>query len=148
MATTAQTQTKSAANYKIVKNITVINSRLIEPIVRSFGKQYSMLVSGDLANVGGSPAAGTEGAFWLNANAEYPNGDPTKPIDVLDKHSRPMTSELGEGSEISIAFEVVKAKNGNTYYNLNQIRVLKFVKPFSVFDLFDETDDAEVNNAF
>lgn len=146
---TTSTQTKSKENYKIVTNLTVINSRLIEPIVRSFGKQYSMLVKGDLADVGGSPATGTEGAFWLNANAEYPNGDPIKPIEVLDKHSRAMTSELGEGSKIAIAFEIVKAKNGNTYYNLDQVRVMKYVKPFNVFDLFDEvTEESDVLDSF
>ena len=61
----------------------------------------------------------------------------------MDKHGREMTEELGEGSEISIAFKIVTASNGNKYFNLHQIRVHKFVKPFSVFDLFDaeSTDD-------
>ena len=135
-------QAPSAKDFTIVTNCVVVNSRLIEPIVRSFGKQYSMLVSGDLARVGAAPAK-EKGSFWLNSNAEYPNGDAIKAPEVFDKHGRAMTAELGEGSEISIAFKVVKASNGNTYYNLSQVRVLKFVKAFSVFDLFDSVTESE-----
>jgi hypothetical protein len=132
----------NASDYVIVRNCIVVNARMIEPIVRSFGKQYSMLVSGELAAVGGSPAK-EAGSYWLNANAQYPNGDPIKAPKVLDKHGRAMESELGEGSEISIAFKVVTASNGNKYYNLDQIRVNKFVKAFSVFDLFDAEESVE-----
>ena len=139
----------SAADYVIVKNCTVVNSRMIEPIVRSFGKQYSMLVQGDLSKVGAAPAK-EDGAFWLNANATYPNGDPVKAPEVMDKHGRSMESELGEGSVVSIAFKIVKASNGNTYYNLSQVRVVKFIKAFSVFDLFDTVDESDdpINTAF
>jgi len=132
----------SAKDFTIVKNCTVVNSRMLEPIVRSFGKQYSMLVSGELSEVGGSPAK-ESGSYWLNANAEYPNGDAIKAPLIMDKHGREMTEELGEGSEISIAFKIVKASNGNKYFNLHQIRVHKLVKPFSVFDLFDAAEKTE-----
>ena len=132
----------SAKDFTIVNNCTVVNSRMIEPIVRSFGKQYSMLVSGELSEVGGSPAK-ESGSYWLNANAQYPNGDAIKAPQVMDKHGREMTEELGEGSEISIAFKIVKATNGNKYFNLHQIRVHKLVKPFSVFDLFDAEEKTE-----
>ena len=141
-ASTSVSVAPSAKDFTIVKNCTVVNSRMLEPIVRSFGKQYSMLVSGELSAVGGSPAK-EAGSFWLNSNAQYPNGDAIKAPQVMDKHGREMTEELGEGSEISIAFKIVTASNGNKYFNLHQIRVHKFVKPFSVFDLFDadEADD-------
>ena len=135
-------QAPSAKDFTIVTNCVVVNSRMLEPITRSFGKQYSMLVQGDLARVGAAPAK-EQGEFWINSNAEYPNGDSIKAPEVFDKHGRAMTAELGEGSEISIAFKVVKASNGNTYYNLSQVRVLKFVKAFSVFDLFDSVTESE-----
>jgi hypothetical protein len=115
---------------------------MLEPVTRSFGKQYSMLVTGDLARVGAAPAK-EKGAFWLNANAEYPNGDSIKAPEIFDKHGRQLETELGEGSEVSIAFKVVQASNGNTYYNLAQIRVVKFVKAFSVFDLFDAVEESD-----
>lgn len=142
MKTKTVSSAPSAKDYTIVTNCVVVNSRMLEPIVRSFGKQYSMLCKGDLARVGAAPAK-EKGSFWINANAEYPNGDSIKAPEVFDKHGRVMESELGEGSEVSIAFKVVKASNGNTYYNVAQIRVLKFVKAFSVFDLFDAVEESE-----
>jgi len=146
---TSKSVAPKASDYVIVRNCVVVNSRMLEPIVRSFGKQYSMLVSGELAAVGGSPAK-ESGSYWINANAQYPNGDAIKAPRVMDKHGREMESELGEGSEISIAFKVIKASNGNKYYNLDQIRVTKFVKAFSVFDLFDadEEDLSQADESF
>lgn len=146
---TSKSVAPKASDYVIVRNCVVVNSRMLEPIVRSFGKQYSMLVSGELAAVGGSPAK-ESGSYWINSNAQYPNGDAIKAPRVMDKHGREMESELGEGSEISIAFKVIKASNGNKYYNLDQIRVTKFIKAFSVFDLFDadEEDLSEADESF
>ena len=58
--------------YKIVKDVTIVNSRLVTPVRRDFGDQYSMLVAGAGLEAYGSVT--TEGdAYWLNANATYPN---------------------------------------------------------------------------
>ena len=126
--------------FKVVRNVVVVNSRLVTPVQRDFGQQYSLLASGDLAAVGGSPTK--DGSFWLNANAQYPNGDPIAPITMVNRSKQPVTTELGEGSEVDIAFRIVKTAKG-TYYNLAAIKVMKFVKPFSILDVFDEVMDSD-----
>lgn len=133
------------SDFKVVRNVVVVNSRLITPVQRDFGQQYSLLASGELAEVGGS--ATKDGSYWLNANAQYPNGDPIAPITMVNRAKQPVTTELGEGSEIEIAFRIVHTKKG-TFHNLAAIKVLKFVKPFSILDVFDDVDGEDVLDAF
>jgi hypothetical protein len=134
------------ANFKVVRNITVVNSRLITPVVREFGSQYTLLAKGEgLEEVGGNTTK--DGSAWINSNATYPNGDAVPAIPMIDRSKRPVETELGEGSEIELAFRIVENKKG-TYYNLAAIKVLKFVKPFSVFDVFDTDDTEGVLDAF
>jgi hypothetical protein len=135
------------ATFKVLRDIRVVNSRIQTPVTREFGKQYSLLASGEgLGEVGN---VSKDGNVWVNSNAEYPNGDPISPIPVIDRAKRPIDSELGEGSQVELAFKVVKTSKG-TYYNLACIKVLKLVKPFSVFDVFDDenTEEDEVLDAF
>jgi hypothetical protein len=129
------------ADFKVVRNVTVVNSRLITPVVREFGSQYTLLAKGEgLEAVGGNITK--DGSAWINSNATYPNGDTVPTIPMIDRSKRPVETELGDGSEVELAFRVVQTKKG-TYYNLAAIKVLKFVKPFSVFDIFDTVDDDE-----
>ena len=133
------------ATFKVLRNIRVVNSRIQTPVTREFGKQYSLLASGEgLSEVGN---VAKDGSIWVNSNAEYPNGDPISPIPVIDRAKRPIDSELGEGSEVELAFKVVKTSKG-TFYNLAAIKVMKMVKPFSVFDVFDDDESDEVLDAF
>jgi len=129
------------SDFKVVRNITIVNTRMVTPVTRDFGNQYSILAKGDqLASVGLS--INTDGSAWINSNASYPNGDVIPAIPMIDRSKRPITSELGEGSEVELAFRVVATTKG-TYYNLAAVKVMKLVKPVSVFDAFDEVDETE-----
>jgi len=132
------------AEFKVLRNIRVVNSRIQTPVQRDFGKQYSLLATGEGLEQVGNVAK--DGSIWVNSNAEYPNGDPISPTPIIDRSKRPIDSELGEGSEVELAFKVVKTSKGE-YYNLAAIKVMKYVKPFSVFDVFDDEED-EVLDAF
>ncbi len=66
---------------------------------------------------------------------------------MVNRAKQPVTTELGEGSEIEIAFRIVHTKKG-TFHNLAAIKVLKFVKPFSILDVFDDVDGEDVLDAF
>ena len=127
--------------YKIVKDVTIVNSRLVTPVRRDFGDQYSMLVAGKGLEMYGSVT--TEGdAYWLNANATYPNGDAIPAPLVVNRSKQPIAEELGAGSEVELAFKVVTTPKG-VYYNLAAIKVLKFVKCFSLADVFDQVSEEE-----
>jgi|TARA_R110000803_G_scaffold185222_1_gene247590 hypothetical protein len=126
------------SEFKVVRNVTVVNTRVINPVQRDFGKQYSLLLQGsELSNVGLKPTK--DESYWVNSNAEYPNGDAIAPIPMINKSKQPVTTELGEGSEIELVFKVVMTKKGQ-YFNLAAIKVIKFVKPFDIFDCFDELE--------
>ena len=56
-----------------------------------------------------------------------------------------MQEELGAGSEVELAFKVVVTPKG-TYYNLAAVKVLKFVKPFSLADVFDMVEQEAPTN--
>jgi hypothetical protein len=128
------------ADFKVVRNVTVVNSRLITPVVREFGSQYTLLAKGEgLEAVGGNITK--DGSAWINSNATYPNGDAVPTIPMIDRSKRPVETELGDGSEVELVFRVVQTKKG-TYYNLAALKVMKFVKPFSILDLFDEVSDS------
>ena len=121
--------------YKVVTNVTIVNSRLVTPVRRDFGDQFTMLVSGQGLEAYGSVTQDGD-AVWLNTNATYPNGDSIAPPLVVNRSKQPIQEELGAGSEVEIAFKVVTTPKG-VYYNLAAIKVLKFVKPFSLADVFD-----------
>jgi hypothetical protein len=134
------------ATFKVLRDITIVNSRIQTPVQRDFGKQYSLLATGEGLEQVGNVAK--DGSIWVNSNAEYPNGDQIAPTPIIDRAKRPITTELGEGSQVELAFKVVKTSKGE-FYNLAAIKVMKYVKPFSVFDVFDaEEDDDEVLDAF
>ena len=105
--------------YKVVSNVTIVNSRLVTPVRRDFGDQYTMLVAGQGLEAYGSP-----------------NGDSIAPPLVVNRNKQPMQEELGAGSQVELAFKVVVTPKG-TYYNLAAVKCLKFVKPFSLADVFD-----------
>jgi hypothetical protein len=136
------------SDFKVVRNITIVNTRMITPITRDFGAQYSILASGsELEQIG--VKTNEDGSGWINSNATYANGDSIAAIPMIDRSKRPVTTELGAGSEVELAFKVVTTPKG-TYYNLAAVKVMKMVKPFSVFDMFDEAADETqaVLNAF
>mgnify|MGYP003647251832 FL=1 len=121
--------------YEVVNNVTIVNSRLVTPVRRDFGDQYTMLCAGEgLAKYGSVTQDGD--AVWLNSNATYPNGDSIAPPLVVNRNKQPMQEELGAGSQVELAFKVVVTPKG-TYYNLAAVKCLKFVKPFSLADVFD-----------
>jgi hypothetical protein len=127
------------SDFKVVRNITIVNTRMITPITREFGAQYSILASGsELAQIG--VKTNEDGSGWINSNATYANGDSIAAIPMIDRNKRPVTTELGAGSEVELAFKIVTTPKG-TYYNLAAVKVMKMVKPFSVFGLFDEAVD-------
>ena len=100
-----------------------------------------MLASGSsLADVG--IKANKDGSGWINSNATYPNGDRIANIPMVDRSKRPITTELGAGSKVELAFKVVNTTKG-VFYNLAAVKVMKFVKPFSILDVFDEVSSAE-----
>ena len=128
------------SEFKVVRNITIVNTRMVTPITRDFGAQYSILASGEeLSKVGIS--TNQDGSGWINSNATYPNGDAIANIPMIDRSKRAITTELGAGSEVELAFKVVTNAKG-TYYNLAAVKVMKMVKPFSVFEMFDEVEDS------
>ena len=124
------------SDFKVIRNITIINTRMVTPVTRDFGNQYSMLASGsELASVG--LKVNKDGSSWINSNATYPNGDAIPQVPMIDRSKRAINTELGEGSEVELAFRVVETAKG-TYYNLAAVKVMKMVKPFSILDCFDE----------
>ena len=127
------------SDFKVIRNITIVNTRMVTPAKRDFGDQYSILASGsELAKV--NIKVNAEGSGWINTSAVYPNGDTIAPVPMVDRSKRPITTELGEGSVVELAFKIVSLKTG-TYYNLAAVKVMKMVKPISVFDAFDEAED-------
>ena len=129
------------SNFKVVRNVTVVNTRVVTPARRDFGDQYTILVSGDgIEEVGGRSTDGGK-TFWLNTNATYPNGDTIAPPKVINRSKQAIDSELGEGSEVELAFTVATTPKG-TYYNLAAIKVLRMVKPVDVLDAFDDVAEA------
>ena len=127
------------SDFKVLRNITIVNTRMVTPVTRDFGNQYSILAQGaELSSIG--LKANQDGSSWINSNASYPNGDAIPNIPMVDRSKRAITSELGAGSEVELAFRVVKTTKG-TYYNLAAVKVMKFIKPFSVLDMFDEASD-------
>ena len=128
------------SEFKVVRNITIVNTRMVTPITRDFGAQYSILASGEeLSKVG--IKTNQDGSGWINSNATYANGDAIANIPMIDRSKRAITTELGAGSEVELAFKVVTTAKG-TYYNLAAVKVMKMVKPFSVFDMFDEVEES------
>jgi len=135
------------SDFKVVRNVIIVNTRMVTPVTRDFGDQYSILAKGEeLATIGLS--SNTDGSSWINSNASYPNGDAIPNIPMVDRSKRAITSELGAGSQVELAFRVVKTAKG-TYYNLAAVKVMKFVKPFSILDVFDEVmDESDVLDSF
>ena len=136
--------------YKVVTDVTIVNSRLVTPVRRDFGDQFTMLVSGQGLEAYGSLTQDGD-AVWLNTNATYPNGDSIAPPLVVNRNKQTVDEELGAGSEVELAFKVVTTPKG-VYYNLAAVKVLKFVKPFSLADVFDtvvnpkETTEATIDD--
>jgi len=127
------------SDFKVVRNITIVNTRMITPVTRDFGDQYSILASGtSLQEVG--IKANKDGSGWINSNATYPNGDSIPNIPMVDRSKRAITSELGAGSQVELAFRVVKTAKG-TFHNLAAVKVMKLVKPFNILDVFDEAEE-------
>jgi len=129
----------------VVRNCSIVNSRTIEPVYRSFGGQYTLLVSGHGLELVTKGKVNPDGSVWLNANSEYPNGDKTPGIEVVTKALKPFDKgELGEGTLVDILFNVVRVKK-ETYYNIRTVRVLEYVAPFNHLSAFgeDDTDDIE-----
>ena len=132
------------SDFKVVRNVTIVNTRIATPVTRDFGQQYTLLVAGEgIAEVGGSVTKDGQ-SYWLKSNAQYANGDAIAPPTVINRSKQPITTELGEGSEVELAFKIAVTPKG-TYYNLAAIKVLKLVKPFNIMDVFDEdVFDADV----
>jgi len=127
------------SDFKVIRNVTIVNTRVVNPVTRDFGQQYSLLVSGEGLEDAGSITKDGK-SYWINMNAQYPNGDIIAPPMVVNRSKMPITTELGEGSEVELAFKVVKTTQG-TYYNLAAVKVMKFIKPFSILDMFDEVPE-------
>lgn len=123
----------------ILRNITVKQSRVVNPVHKDWGPQYSMIISGDNAEKVGS-VSGQEGEYWLNWNAQYPNGDPINPTPQVRGKGEAEPTELGDGSVVDLAFETTE-RRGKTYYNLRAIKILDFVQPKTVMDWFKEDDE-------
>ena len=94
------------SDFKVIRDVTIVNTRMIQPVTRDFGDQYSILASGSaLQEVG--IKANKDGSGWINSNATYPNGDRIANIPMVDRSKRPIATELGEGSQVELAFKVV-----------------------------------------
>ena len=128
----------------VVRNCSIVNARTVEPVYRSFGSQYTLLVSGHGLDLVTKGKLNPDGSAWLNQNAEYPNGDPTGGIEIVTKALKPFSKgELGEGTLVDLLFNVVRVKQ-QTYYNIRTVRVLDYVAPFNHLSAFDlEDDDVE-----
>jgi|TARA_B110000908_G_scaffold122746_1_gene143957 hypothetical protein len=132
------------SNFKVVTNVTIVNSRIVTPVTRDFGNQYTLLVSGEgIEEVGGSLTKDGQ-SYWLNTNANYANGDPIAPPMVINRSKQPITTELGEGSEVELAFKIARTAKG-TFYNLAAIKVLRLVKPFNMADVFDSEVESAID---
>jgi|TARA_R110002153_G_C13179197_1_gene484920 hypothetical protein len=132
-------------NTVVLKDVTVVNSRLVTPVERSFGSQFSMLVKGNknLDKVSTSEPT-EEGAFWLNTNGETPQGVKLPPPVVVTKDGAKVTEELGSGSKVNLKFAVVHIGD-KVYYNLKTVGVVSVEPLFDHFSgLFDEPETPAV----
>lgn len=130
----------------VIRNCSIINSRTIEPVYRSFGGQYTLLVTGHGLDVVSKGKVNPDGSVWLNANSEYPNGDKTPGIEVVSKTLKPFEKgELGEGTLCDLLFNIVRVKS-EVYYNIRTIRVTEYVAPFNHLSAFDEEDTDDVDS--
>lgn len=130
----------------VVRNCSIVNARTVEPVYRSFGSQYTLLVSGSGLDVVTKGKVNPDGSVWLNQNAEYPNGDPTGGIEIVTKALKPFDKgELGEGTLCDLLFNVVRVKS-EIYYNIRTIRVKEYVAPFNHLSAFDEDDTDDVDS--
>ena len=127
-----------------IKNVVVQNSRLITPVPRDFGPQYSLLVSGqpELGTV--SQSDPTEDlAYWLNTNAQTPDGLNIPAPVIIDTAGQIVTTELGKGSVVNLKFSKVVVK-GKTYYNLRAVGLICLAPVFDPLDgMFDEDQIAD-----
>ena len=127
-----------------IKNVVVQNSRLITPVPRDFGPQYSLLVSGqpELGTV--SQSDPTEDlAYWLNTNAQTPDGLNIPAPVIIDTAGQIVTTELGKGSVVNLKFSKVVVK-GKTYYNLRAVGLISLAPVFGPLDgMFDEDQIAD-----
>jgi len=139
---------KSLADTYIVPNCTVVNSRVLTPVHRSFGSQYTLLAKCDTDGLTAISKGNPDGSHWINSNAAFPNGDPTPLIQVFNHNLRPLQdTELGEGTKCNLLFDKVVTNKG-TYYNIKAIQVLEFIKPFDILDAFRALDNTETDEAF
>jgi len=123
----------------VLKNVVVRNSRVVTPVTKSWGKQYSLVIESAKGHLVGTPSD-REGQFWLNWSAQYPSGDLVAPIaQVRGKTVSEDPTEFGDGSVVDLAFDTVE-RDGKQYHNLKAIKVIQFVKPRSVVDFFDDDE--------
>ena len=134
----------------VMKNVVIRNSRIVTPVRKSWGGQYSLVIETPQGHIISDSSADGENQYWLNWNAEYPNGDSIAPVpQVRGKSVVTDPTELGNGSVVDLAFETVE-RNGKNYYNLKAIKLVQYVKPKSLLDLFDtdETFESDPVEAF
>lgn len=126
-----------------IKNVVVQNSRLINPVPRDFGPQYSLLVSGSAELETVSQSDPTEDmSYWLNTNAQTPDGLNIPAPVIVDRDGKIVTQELGKGSRVNLKFSKVVVK-GKTYYNLRAVGLLHLAPIFDPLDgMFDEEEVA------
>lgn len=127
-----------------IKNVVVQNSRLITPVPRDFGPQYSLLVSGQPELETVSQSDPTEDlAYWLNTNAQTPDGLNIPAPVIIDTAGEIVNTELGKGSVVNLKFSKVVVK-GKTYYNLRAVGLISLAPVFDPFDgMFDEDQIAD-----
>jgi len=140
-----QQQTAKVQTF-VLQNISVVNSRLVTPVHRSFGSQYTLLASGHNLGQVSKSAPNADGSFWINSNATFPNGDAVPPVETVNRNLKPFLNnglELGEGSLVDLLFNVVNVKD-KIFYNLRTVRVLQYVAPFDHLSAFKTADDANL----
>jgi hypothetical protein len=127
-----------------IKNVVVQNSRLITPVPRSFGPQYSLLVSGQPELETVSQSDPTEDlAYWLNTNAQTPDGLNIPAPVIIDTSGQVVTTELGKGSVVNLKFSKVVVK-GKTYYNLRAVGLIKLAPVFDPLEgMFSDDEIAD-----
>jgi hypothetical protein len=127
-----------------IKNVVVQNSRLINPVPRDFGPQYSLLVSGQPELETVSQSDPTEDlAYWLNTNAQTPDGRSIPAPVIIDTAGEIVNTELGKGSVVNLKFSKVVVK-GKTYYNLRAVGLISLAPVFDPLDgMFDEDQIAD-----
>ena len=143
-----QQQTAKVKTF-VLQNISVVNSRLVTPVHRSFVSQYTLLASGHNLGQVSKSAPNADGSFWINSNATFPNGDAVPPVETVTRTLKPFINnglELGEGSLVDLLFNVVNVKD-KIFYNLRTVRVLDYVAPFDHLSAFKTADDANANLA-